>query len=363
MALMAGAGLLPMLGSALSGLLGGGGSGGAAGSPQAGAAGQSGGMTPETERALAALDMLAEVYGDGPTDDPKVQQLRDELGVSGGSSDGTSGGSSGDTSGGSVGSGETATMVKARQLYQANAAIAFNNLDNQLANYITGMAGSNRVDKQAVRSLIREVNAALNAALSELGVQAYTKEGHQQVRKILTAALKKAQTIVAGGQAKAGDTATAIDRLTNQYLYNIAGTDVSAGYNGASTDSGASTKAQRMVEAALKQRGKPYVWGAEGPNGFDCSGLVYYAARQAGVNIDRTTAAGYYNKLPRVSSLKPGDLIFPKDSFPGKNFANGQPGHVMIYIGNGQCVHAPGRGKYVTTTSLPSQYQAARMTG
>lgn len=342
-----------MLGSALSGLLGGGGGGGAA-PAEAGAVGQNGGMSPETERALAALDMLAEVYGDGPTDNPEVQQLREELGLSDGSSGNASNGSSGNSSDGSVGSGETAIMVKARQLFQANAAIAFNNLDSQLANYITGLAGSNRVDQNAVRSLIREVNTAL----AELGPQAYTKEGHQQVRKILTAALKKAQTIVSGGQAKAGDTATAIDRLTNQYLYNIAGTDVSAGYNGAVAGSGASTRAQLMVEAALKQIGKPYVWGAEGPNSFDCSGLVDYAARQAGVNMERTTAAGYYNKLTKVSSIKPGDLIFPT-----RSFTNGQPGHVMIYIGNGQCVHAPKPGSYVTKTSLPSSYQAARMVG
>lgn len=328
MALMAGMGLLPIIGSALSGLLGagsGGGAGGATPTPE-------GQLTPEAQRALEALDLLAEVYGDGPTDDPEVQRLREEVGTS-------------------KGSGETARMVKAKQLFQKNAATAFNNLDNQLANYIKRLAGTNSVDKKAVTSLIREVNVAL----AELGPQAYTKEGQRQVGDILTKALRKAHSIVSGGQNTADETATAVDKLTNQYLYNIVGKDVPSGYM-TSMGAGGSAKARKAVEVALDQLGDPYVWGAEGPNSFDCSGLMQYAAKAAGVDIPRVSQ-DQYRGLPKVSpnDLQPGDLIFPSSSFKG-----GSPGHVMMYIGNGQVVHAPSAGKNVEVKALPSSFEATR---
>ncbi|MBF6351361.1 MULTISPECIES: C40 family peptidase [Nocardia] len=345
MALMAGAGLLPILGSALAGLLGGGSGGG-----QPAAEGQ---MSPEAQKALEALDLLAEVYGDGPTDDPQVKKLREELGLTEESSDGSSPGSTG-------ASGETARMVKARQLFQKNAATAFNNLDNQLANYIKRLAGDNSVDKKAVTSLIREVNVAL----AELGPQAYTKEGQQKVREILTRALKKAHGIVSGGQTNANETAAAIDKLTNQYLYNIAGQDVPKGYmnlggtggGGTTVGAGGSAQARKAVEVALAQIGDPYVWGAEGPNNFDCSGLTQYAARAAGVSIPRV-AADQYRSLPKVppGQVQPGDLIFPSSSFKSDG-----PGHVMMYIGDGKVVHAPRTGDVVRVAALPSSYQAAR---
>ncbi|MFI5715837.1 C40 family peptidase [Nocardia sp. NPDC051750] len=342
MALMAGAGLLPILGSALSGLLGGGGSGGGET-----AEGQ---MSPEAQKALEALDLLAEVYGDGPTDDPQVKKLREELGLTDADGSGA-GGSSG-------GSGETAQMIKARQLFQKNAATAFNNLDNQLANYIKRLSGNNSVDKKAVKSLIREVNVAL----AELGPEAYTKEGQQKVRAILTRALQKAHGIVSGGQATADETASAIDKLTNQYLYNLAGQEVPAGYMnfGGGTvgalSAGGSEKARRAVQEALAQQGDPYVWGAEGPSNFDCSGLTQYAAKAAGVNIPRV-AADQYRSLPKVpaNQIQPGDLIFPSSSFD-----SGGPGHVMMYIGDGKVVHAPKTGDVVRVAALPSSYQAAR---
>ncbi len=328
MALMAGMSLLPILGSALSGLLGGGYGGGSGGGTPV----PEGQLTPEAQRALEALDLLAEVYGDGPTDNPEVQRLREEVGASNGS-------------------GETARMVKAKRLFQRNAATAFNNLDNQLANYIKRLAGTNTVDKKAVTSLIREVNVAL----AELGPQAYTKEGQQQVREILTRALRKAQNVVSGGQTNADETATAIDKLTNQYLYNIAGKEVPSGYM-TSMGAGGSAKARKAVEVALAQVGDPYVWGAEGPNSFDCSGLMQYAANAAGVDIPRVSQ-DQWRGLPKVApnDLQPGDLIFPSSSFNG-----GSPGHVMMYIGNGQVVHAPSAGKNVEVKALPSSFQATR---
>ncbi|WP_051132918.1 C40 family peptidase [Nocardia paucivorans] len=330
----AGTSMLPLLGTALAGLLGGG--GGQQAEPQSTAAtpgtqpATGVGLAPDEQQALEALNRMADVYGDGEPKNPQAKKLREELGET-------------------KGSGRTATAVKAQRLFQANAASAFNNLDNQLAAYTTGLAGSNKIDKKAVVSLIREVNVEL----AELGPYAYTKQGHQKVRQILSTALRKAHRIVSGGQAKSTDTAAAINRLANQYLYNLAGQQAPGGQ----TVAGGSTAAQQLLRTALAQIGKPYIWGAEGPGGFDCSGLVQYAARSAGRNVPRVAAA-QYQALPKIhpQNIQPGDLIFPSSSFKGA----GAPGHVMIYIGNGQCVHAPRPGRTVTTTSLPSSFQAAR---
>src|SRR5690606_21964292 len=90
----------------------------------------------------------------------------------------------------------------------------------------------------------------------------------------------------------------------------------------------------RIIEAARLHLGKPYVWGANGPNAFDCSGLVYYTLNQAGVKIGDTTAAGYQASGTPVSGPQPGDMVF-----------FGHPaGHVGIYICDGQMIHAPRPG-------------------
>lgn len=86
----------------------------------------------------------------------------------------------------------------------------------------------------------------------------------------------------------------------------------------------------KVVEAALRERGKPYVWGAEGPNSFDCSGLVKWSyAKGAGINLPHQSGkqANSGTQLP-VSAAQPGDVLW-------------KPGHVGIFIGEGKFVHAP----------------------
>ncbi len=69
------------------------------------------------------------------------------------------------------------------------------------------------------------------------------------------------------------------------------------------------------------------------------------------------TAAEQYQELTKVSpsAIQPGDLIFP-----AAEFNNGSPDHVIMYIGNGQCIEAPHTGAYVRVISLPSSYAASR---
>lgn len=86
---------------------------------------------------------------------------------------------------------------------------------------------------------------------------------------------------------------------------------------------------QDVVSIAKAQVGKRYVSGAEGPNAFDCSGLVYYVFNHAGISIPRLSSDGYYAKYRHVSrgELQPGDLVV-------------YPGHIAIYVGNGNIVSA-----------------------
>jgi cell wall-associated NlpC family hydrolase len=109
---------------------------------------------------------------------------------------------------------------------------------------------------------------------------------------------------------------------------------------GTSPGSGSvSARTQRFIGSAVAQTGKPYVFGAEGPNAFDCSGLINYALRQAGVADSRTTAAGYQARFAgsRVSrsELKPGDLLFIH--YPNnRGIPPGKASHIEIYLGNGR---------------------------
>ena len=104
--------------------------------------------------------------------------------------------------------------------------------------------------------------------------------------------------------------------------------------------------------------GKPYVWGAEGPNSFDCSGFTYYVFKNsAGITLPRTSSAqSKYGKSVSKSNLKAGDLIFFDTVGPN----NGAVTHVGLYIGNGQFIHAAsGQGKVVINNLNSSYYVKA----
>lgn len=106
-----------------------------------------------------------------------------------------------------------------------------------------------------------------------------------------------------------------------------------------------SSKGQAIVDAAKKYIGVKYVYGGTSPSGFDCSGLVQYACREAGVSVNRTSRAQYSNGVAvSKSNLQPGDLVF---------FSKGSGiSHVGIYAGGGQVIHAPSPGKRVCYIAL-----------
>jgi cell wall-associated NlpC family hydrolase len=103
-----------------------------------------------------------------------------------------------------------------------------------------------------------------------------------------------------------------------------------------------------VVGIAMQYLGVPYVWGGASPSGFDCSGLVMYVYAQVGVSLPHYTGAQWGMGVPVArSDLQPGDLVF----FDGL-------GHVGIYIGNGEFIHAPHTGTVVQISSLSGWYAA-----
>lgn len=108
------------------------------------------------------------------------------------------------------------------------------------------------------------------------------------------------------------------------------------------------------VGVAMAQIGKPYVWGASGPDSFDCSGLVVYAFAAVGKSLPGRTTYDLWNAGVPVSrdQLQPGDLVF----FNGL-------GHMGIYIGNDQMVHAPHSGDVVKISSLSESWYASTYMG
>jgi cell wall-associated NlpC family hydrolase len=108
-----------------------------------------------------------------------------------------------------------------------------------------------------------------------------------------------------------------------------------------------------VVAIALSQLGTPYVWGGAAPGGFDCSGLVMWAFAQVGVALPHSSYAQYGYGVPvSRDQLAPGDLVF----FDGL-------GHVGIYIGGGQFVHAPHTGDVVKISSLDEAWYSANYVG
>lgn len=99
--------------------------------------------------------------------------------------------------------------------------------------------------------------------------------------------------------------------------------------------------AGRAVRAALTRLGRPYVWGATGPDRFDCSGLTQWAYAQAGVHLERTTYQQIHAGIPVPhSQIRPGDLIFPST------------GHVQLALGHGLVIEAPHPGSAVKISPL-----------
>lgn len=114
---------------------------------------------------------------------------------------------------------------------------------------------------------------------------------------------------------------------------------------------------KNVVAQARQLVGTPYRYGGSSPKGFDCSGLVYYSFKKAGLNAPRTTSSLFSNTR-RVSfrELRQGDLVFFK--LTGRKVS-----HVGIYVGDDKFIHAPSSGKKVMFSKISNTYWRERYVG
>lgn len=178
---------------------------------------------------------------------------------------------------------------------------------------------------------VEELEATLASAISR--EEAERRAAEEEARRQAAAEAQAAREAERSAAATTTSTSTSASTSTN-----------SSNDTASSPSPAPRANASVAVEAALAQLGKPYKWGATGPNSFDCSGLMVYAWRQAGVTLPRTSASQFANlRSVSRSELQPGDLVFA-----------GSPRvhHVGMYIGNGQIVHSPRAGKPVAIRSM-----------
>ncbi|MEU1696163.1 C40 family peptidase [Streptomyces hirsutus] len=192
-------------------------------------------------------------------------------------------------------------------------------------------------------STARELMSKLTAEEKARLAAAEEKKQEEAVRKAAELARQQAEQQEAEEEARRQQQAQSGPSGTS-------GSSSSSGSSGStsttpstSADSSYAAKAEKALAFARAQIGKPYVWGATGPDSYDCSGLTQGAWKAAGVSLPRTT----YDQVEAgttvaVSQAQPGDLVFFYDDIT----------HVGVYIGNGMMIHAPKPGTYVREESI-----------
>ena len=112
-----------------------------------------------------------------------------------------------------------------------------------------------------------------------------------------------------------------------------------------------------VIAMARNMLGAPYRYGGADPSGFDCSGLVSYVYRSAGIRVPRTSQEQYRQSFPvATDQLRAGDLLFFRLRPP-------KVSHVAIYAGEGRFIHAPSSGKRVSYASLENPYWKQHLIG
>ncbi|MFR0352090.1 NlpC/P60 family protein [Streptomyces sediminimaris] len=206
------------------------------------------------------------------------------------------------------------------------------------------------LDKAAV---LDRVGAHQASALGELrsAMRELSQERAEAVRKL--ADLERSRKAVAAHKKTVEKKLARARRLLNSlpYAERAAYDRVSRGARGAIPDFGdalpASPRAAAAIAAARSALGMPYIWGASGPSGFDCSGLMQWSYAQAGVQLPRTSQEQRYagRQIP-LSEARPGDLVVYRSD----------ASHVAMYMGNGEVIHAPHPGaavRYDPVNMLP----------
>ncbi|MFJ8536243.1 NlpC/P60 family protein [Streptomyces sp. NPDC093591] len=192
-------------------------------------------------------------------------------------------------------------------------------------------------DLQTAKTTVQRKLADARELLSKLTAEEKARLAAIEKRKQEEAARKAAELARQQAEAERQRQEAAQQQESSESSSDSSTSDSST------SDSSYATKADKALAFARSQIGKPYVWGATGPDSYDCSGLTQAAWKAAGVDIPRVT----YDQVNAgttvsLSNAQPGDLIFFYDDVT----------HVGIYIGNGMMIHAPKPGAYVREESI-----------
>ncbi len=180
----------------------------------------------------------------------------------------------------------------------------------------------------------RRTAAVLAAARAESGIHPDNPIAARELLRRRTTRLRSQHAHVRSARARAHRHRSSLRSL--QYRQN--------------RPAGRDSRAVVAVRAALSRLGTPYVWGATGPDRFDCSGLVQWSYAQAGIRLRRTTYEQIHDGVPVApSQVRPGDLVFP------------HTGHVQLAIGGGLVVEAPQPGSVVQISRIGPSVAIRRM--
>ena len=230
-----------------------------------------------------------------------------------------------------------------------NRVEAINSTSNQDANIVQQVAESRRQIQQHQIEL-RDARTSQQRIVAQKAAQRQQIESQLASRRQLLSSIKgEIARIKAAEEAQQRRLAAAAQvRAAGQSKPSVGGVGV-----GASTPEGSTVAPPNVhggvVGIAMRYLGVPYVWGGASPRGFDCSGLVTYVFAQIGVSLPHSTYALWAMGTPvSRDQLQPGDLVF----FTGL-------GHMGIYIGGNQMIHAPHTGDVVKISSLSGYYTSA----
>ena len=201
------------------------------------------------------------------------------------------------------------------------------------------------------RKLVKQAAAAKREAAALISSQqAKISQLHSQINQLIGERNARLARAAAARRAAAAAAAAAAQ---NPAPTTTTTAPVSSPTSGAPAPP-ANSLGEQAVQIAMGELGVPYVWGGASPSGFDCSGLTMWVYDQLGIHLDHYTVS-QFNAGPHVaeSDLAPGDLVFFE---PGI-------GHVGIYIGNGEFIHAPHTGTVVQISSLSDSWYAAEYQG
>jgi cell wall-associated NlpC family hydrolase len=243
-----------------------------------------------------------------------------------------------------VKAGETLRDIAAQEKVDLGSLIDFNSLDDpELIRVGQVLMVPTPPNLQAATSSAAAANTGTAAAKPTAGPAAASGTASAATQATAARAAGAGSAPAAAGQAASGAAAKPAPKPAAPLA-------VVAPPAGAPSDG--------VAGAGLKLLGASYVWGGSSPSGFDCSGFVWYAARQAGKQISRGMLGEYNSGAhPAREELKPGDLVFFQNTYSAGLSHNG------IYIGNNQFVHAADEAAGVTISSLGTAYWSSHWFG